>query len=272
LGSVQYKDAIVGLPLGLKGVVLFRNQAIVPEAPTDFEDLVAKATAATAGDVVGADLERGFFFSAAHLNGLGGQLMSPEGDPLFNDEKGVEWAELLNRFTEAGPAEYYTDNDINLFKQAKAGMIIDGSWNMNDIAVAIGEDNLKVDLWPAGMSGYVQNDNIYMGANSEGDNQSATWALMKYLLTPDAQKLISENNKGYIPSVAGVEVPDRLRQEVVAAFEGGTAFPVIPEMGAYWGPMDTALKSVFDQGSDPAGALTAAEEAINAAIVEIRGQ
>ena len=45
--------------------------------------------------------------------------------------------------------------------------------------------------------------------------------------------------------------PDRLRQQVVAAFEGGTAFPVIPEMGAYWGPMDTALKSVFDESGDP---------------------
>jgi maltose-binding protein MalE len=179
---------------------------------------------------------------------------------------------MMDRFTEAGPAEYYTDNDVNLFKAGNAGIIIDGTWNLNDLAAAIGEENLSVDLWPAGMSGYVQNDNIYMGANAEGNDQQATWAFMKFLLTPEAQKILTENNKGYIPSVAGVEVPDRLRQEAFAAFEGGTAFPVIPEMGAYWGPMDTALKSVFDQGTDPAAALATAEEAVNAAIVEIRGQ
>ncbi len=272
LGSVQYKDALVGLPLGLKGVVMYRNSSIVPEAASDFEDLLAEAQEATAGDVVGANLERGFFFSAAHLHGVGGSLMTPEGDPTFNDENGVDWLEMLNSFTDAGPAEYYTDNDVNLFKAGNAGLIIDGTWNLNDLAAAIGEDNLSVDLWPSGMSGYVQNDNIYMGANAEGDDQAATWAFMKFLLTPDAQKLLADNNKGYIPAVAGVEVPDRLRQEAVAAFEGGTAFPVIPEMGAYWGPMDNALKGVFDQGSDPAEVLTAADEAVNAALPEIRGQ
>jgi maltose-binding protein MalE len=198
--------------------------------------------------------------------------MTPEGDPAFNTEEGVAWAELLDRFTEAGPAEYYTDNDVNLFKAGAAGIIIDGTWNMNDLAAAIGEDNLIVDPWPAGMSGYVQNDNIYMGANAVDNDQAATWAFMKFLLTPDAQKLIADNNKGYIPSVAGVEVPDRLRQEAVAAFAAGTAFPVIPEMGAYWGPMDNALKAVFDQGTDPATALGDAETAIIEALPAIRGQ
>ncbi len=272
LASTQYKGALIGLPLGLKGVVLYRNASIVPEAPTDFDDLVAKAKAATSGDVVGANLERGFFFSAGHLAGQGGQLMTPEGDPLFNDEKGVAWLEMLNRFTEAGPAEYYTDNDVNLFKAGKAGMIIDGTWNLNDLAAAIGEDNLKVDPWPAGMSGYVQNDNIYMGVNGTEDDLRATWEFMKFLLSPEGQKILADNNKGYIPSVVGVEVPDRLRQEAVAAFAGGTAFPVIPEMGAYWGPMDNALKAVFDQGGDPAASLAKAEEEVKAKIAEIRGQ
>ncbi|GAB4398482.1 MAG: hypothetical protein OHK0052_21600 [Anaerolineales bacterium] len=272
LGSVQYKGAIVGLPLALKGVVMYRNNSIITEAPKDFEDLVAKAKAATKGDVVGANLEYGFFFSAAQLNGQGGMLMSPEGDPMFNDEKGVAWLTMLNRFKEAGPTEYYTDNDVNLFKAGKAGIIIDGTWNLAGLAEAIGADNLSVDVWPAGMSGYVQNDNIYMSANVSDADKAATFLFMQYLLSPEAQAMLAKGNAGFIPSVAGVEVPDRLRQEAVAAFAAGTAFPVIPEMGAYWGPMDTALKSVFDEGADPATALQAAFDAITAAIKEIRGQ
>jgi maltose-binding protein MalE len=271
LASVQYSDAVVGLPLGLKGVVMYRNSSILPDPLATCDDLVETAQAVTSGDVVGANLERGFFFSAGHLHGVGGQLMTPDGDPTFNDEKGVEWLTLLDSFAEAGPTEYYTDNDVNLFKTGNAGIIIDGTWNLNDLADAIGEDNLSVDPWLDCMSGYVQNDNIYMSFNAEGNDQAATWAFMKYLLSPDAQGIIATNNKGYFPSVAGVEVPDRLRQEAVTAFEGGTAFPVIPEMGAYWGPMDTALKSVFDEGADPAAALQQAEDSINAAIVEIRG-
>ncbi|MGD8753807.1 MAG: extracellular solute-binding protein, partial [Anaerolineales bacterium] len=115
LGSVRYDEALVGMPFGLKGVVMFRNTSIVPEAATSFEDLVSKAQAATEGDVLGANLEYGHFFAFAHLNALGGQLMNEAGDPLFNDDKGVEWLNLLNSFKDAGPVEWYTDNDVNLF-------------------------------------------------------------------------------------------------------------------------------------------------------------
>jgi maltose-binding protein MalE len=272
LGSVRYKDALVGLPLGLKGVVLYRNSSIIADAPATAADLVAAAQAATAGDVVGADLERGFFFSAGHLFGAGGQLMDENGTAMFNDANGVEWLNLLNSFADAGPTEYYTDNDVNLFKQNAAGFIIDGTWNLNDIAAAIGEENLSIDPWPAGMSGFVQNDNIYMSLNAEGDDKAATWAFMEYLLTPEIQAVLAENNTGFIPAALGVAVPDRLRQEAVAAFQNGAAFPVTPEMGAYWGPMDTALKSVFDMGDDPEFVLGLAENSVNAAVAEIRGE
>jgi arabinogalactan oligomer/maltooligosaccharide transport system substrate-binding protein len=271
LASTQYKDALVGLPYGLKGVVMYRNSSIVADAPTSFEDLVAKAQAATQGDVVGANLERGFFFSAAHLNAVGGELMTAEGDPAFNTDAGVDWLNMLDAFVDACPAEYYTDNDVNLFKAGKAGIIIDGSWNLADLAATLGEENLVIDAWPSDMSGYVQTDNIYMGFNAEGEDMEATWAFMEYLLSADAQAMTSENNTGFIPAALGVEVPDRLRQEAVTAFGAGVAFPVIPEMGAYWGPMDTALQTVFDEDTDPAAALAAAEESISAAIVEIRG-
>jgi arabinogalactan oligomer/maltooligosaccharide transport system substrate-binding protein len=272
LGSVQYEGAVIGLPFGLKGVVMFRNTSILPDLPATFDDLMLAAQEATEGDVVGANLEYGFFFSAAHLHGVGGQLMDEAGDPLFNDENGVEWLNLLNSFKDAGPTEYYTDNDVNLFKTGQVGIVIDGTWNLSGLAEAIGEENLSVDPWPTPLSGYVQNDNLYLSANVEGDDLSASWAFMQYLESPEAQKLIAEGNSGFIPNVAGVEVPDRLRQESVTAFEGGTAFPVIPEMGAYWGPMDTALQSVFNEGADPAEALQAAYDAIVAAIAEIRGE
>lgn len=271
LGSVQYKDAVIGLPFGLKGVVMFRNSSIIPDAPASYEDLVAAATEATAGDIIGADLEQGFFFSAGHLMGVGGQLMAPEGDPLFNDESGVEWLNLVNSFADAGPVEYYTDNDVNLFKAGQAGVIIDGTWNLNDLAASIGEENLSIDAWPTPLTGFVQNDNIYLNANADEASRAAAVAFGRFLYSPEGQQLLVERNTGYIPSVSGVEVPDRLRQEALAAFEGGVTFPVIPEMGAYWGPMDTALQSVFSEGADPAAALQTAFDAITAAIVEIRG-
>lgn len=277
LGAVQYKGALIGLPQTIKGVVMYRNKAIIPEAPKTWEDLVAAAKAATRGDVVGANLEYGFFFSAAHLHGIGGKLMEPNGDPAFNNEKGVEWVNLLVSFKEAGPTEYYTDNDVNLFKAGKVGIIIDGTWNMGALVTSIGAENLAIDPWPAykegHLSGYVQTENIYLNANVTGDDQKAALAFIQFFLSPKAQALLADPTKAaHIPAAKGIEVTDPLMKQAVEAFALGTAFPVIPEMGAYWAPMDTALKSVFDEGADPAAALQQAYDSIVAKIKEIRGQ
>ncbi|MEW6567487.1 MAG: extracellular solute-binding protein [Chloroflexota bacterium] len=277
LGAVQYKGALIGLPQTIKGVLMFRNTLIIPEAPATWEDLVAAAQAATQGDVVGADLEYGFFFSAAQLTATGGALMDADGNPAFNNDAGVAWVNLLNSFKEAGPTEYYTDNDVNLFKAGLAGIIIDGSWNAAALAEAIGAENLAIDPWPAfgdsHLSGYVQTENIYLGANVTGDDMEASLAFIEFFLSPEAQALLADPTKAaHIPAVSGVEVTDPLQQQMIAAFAQGTAFPVIPEMGAYWGPMDTALKSVFDEGADPATALQTAYDAIVAAIAQMHGQ
>ncbi len=268
LGAVRYKDALVGLPQTIKGVVMFRNKALMPEAPKTFDELVQMAQANNNC----AFLERGFFFSAGHLMGLGGQLMDAQGNPTFNNEKGVEWVNLLVRFAEAGDVTYYTDDDINLFKAGEACVVIDGTWNMSNLAEAIGADNLAIDPWPTPLSGFVQTEDIYLSANAEGDDLQASVAFIKFFLSPEAQALLADPTKAaHIPATKGVEITDPLMQAAASAFEGGVAFPVIPEMGAYWEPMDNALKSVFDQGADPAEALQQAYDAIVAKIQEIRG-
>jgi arabinogalactan oligomer/maltooligosaccharide transport system substrate-binding protein len=274
LSAVRYKGALIGLPHTIKGVVMFRNAAIVPAAPATWDELVTAAQAATQGDVVGANLERGFSFSAGHLSGLGGQLMGRNGDPRFNDERAVEWVNLLNSFEEAGPTEYYTDNDLNLFKAGKAGIIIDGTWNKAGLVEAIGAENLAIDPWPTYgeggyLSGYVQAENLYLGANAEGDDQTAAWKFIEFCLSPEAQAMLADI--GHIPAIAGVEINDPLMLQAVEALEGGTPLPVIPEMGAYWEPMDTALQSVFEQAADPAEALQQAYDTITAAIEKGRG-
>ena len=277
LGAVKYKGALVGLPQTINGVVMFRNSDIVADAQATYEDLVAAAQAATQDDVVGANLERGFVFSAAHLDGIGGQLMDKDGNPMFNDEKGVEWLNLLNSFSDAGPAEYYTDNDVNLFKAGKAGIIIDSTQNTASLAEAIGADKLAIDPWPAfgeegHLSGYVRTENIYLNANAEGDAQTAAWAFMEFLLSPEAQAMLADPAKaGHIPAISGVEVSDPHMLQSMKAFAAGTAFPIIPETGAYWGPLDIALLSVFDEGADPVEALQMAYESVLAGIKEIRG-
>ncbi len=264
-----YKEAQVGLPYVLKGVLLYRNTAVQAEAAADFDDLVAKAAAATVDDTFGALLEIGAFFSYGHLYAQGGALMTPAGDPAFNTAEGVAWLNQLAKFQEMGADSWYNDNDINLFKEGKVGWVIDGSWNLGDFSASLGDD-LAIDAWPTGLSGFVQTGMIYLNANSTGDNADTAKAFMGFLLSAEAQAAFYAADDAFIPSNTTVEVTDPLRLQALDAFADGVGWIVLPEMGAYWGPMETAILSVVNEGADPAAVLQAAEESVLPAIEEIR--
>jgi maltose-binding protein MalE len=269
VGSVSYKGAVVGLPINLKGVLMFRNKSIIAEPAKDWDDLIAKGKAATAGDVYGLDFETGLFFAAGHLTALGGNLLdATTGAPLFNDAVGVEWLTRIKSVKEAGlPVENNNDNDANLFKAGKAGIIVDGVWNAGAYAEAIGADNLVIDLWPTGMSGYVQNDNMYLTSSAVDADAVSSEKFMEFFVSVDAQKIWAETAKG-IPVTNGVEVTDPISVMAIAAFAGGVPFPVIPQMGSYWDPANNAILSVLDKDTDPAAALQEAFDTITAALAK----
>jgi arabinogalactan oligomer/maltooligosaccharide transport system substrate-binding protein len=273
LGSVQYSDALVGLPLNVSGIVPFRNKRILPVAPTTFDELAAFAQESTSGDIVGAYLDYGLFFSGGHLEGVGGQLMDAEGNPTFNNDKGLEWIELIQRFDEAGPVEINSDNDINLFIQDKAGMIFAGLWEAPTLAEAIGSENLAIDPWPIPLSGYVQTENLYLNSNSTNSGLETCWSFMEFLLSPEAQKIFADPSMaGFIPPILGIILSDSLQVQVMETFNGGETLPVIPEMNVYWDPVNNALMSVMEQGADPADALQTAHDTIVTELELIRGE
>ncbi len=273
LGSVQYSDALVGLPLHMTGILPFRNKNIVPVAATTFDELVNLAQEATSGDIVGAYLDYGMFYSAGHLYGVGGQLMDSDGNPTFNDDKGIEWIELVQRFEEAGPIENNNDNDINLFVEGKAGIIIDGYWNASRLAEAIGPENLAIDPWPIPMSGFVETDNLYLNANSTGNDLDSCWTFMEFMLSPEAQVIFSDPTMaGIIPAILEAEVTDPLQIQVMETFISAATFPVIPEMSVYWDPVNKALQSVIELGTDPVDALQTAHDEVLIELAEIFGE
>jgi arabinogalactan oligomer/maltooligosaccharide transport system substrate-binding protein len=273
LSAVHYQENLIGLPLNLKGVVMFRNATIVPEAPKSFIELVNLAQAATDGDVIGAYLDYGMFYSGGNLEAIGGSLMDAEGNPTFNDDKGIKWVELLKRYEDAGPIEHNNDNDLNLFLESRVGMIIDDFSNASIISEAIGIENLEIDNWPNDMSGYVQSDNIYLNANLTGHDLECGWSFMEFLLSEESQEIFSDPTMaGYIPALMGLDLTDPLHKQAAAAFVNGTTLPVIPEMNAYWDPVNNALLAVVEGGIDPLEALSAAEAAVIANISEIRGE
>lgn len=281
VGTTRYGDNMIGLPLNIDGVVLYRNNNIVLGSPATFEELITLAQTNSEGEILGAYLDRSFFMGGGHLNGLGGRLMNPEGDPAFNDEKGLEWIELLKSFEEAGPSDYFTDDDLNLFKEGRVGFIVEGTWKRQELAEAIGESNLSVVTWPihsgGTLSGYVRAENIYLTPRAMDEDQLVSWKFIEFLLSPESQTELAE--VGLIPAINGspanlaagkMNVTDRLIRQAMLALADGTTYAVIPEMSAYTAPMDIALKSVFIEGVDPVEALSTAERTIRMTLAALR--
>ena len=263
LSSVQYREALIGLPLNLKGVLLFRNADHILTAPETFPALIDSAVTATSGDVIGAYLDYGLFYSGGHLQAIGGSLMDQEGNPAFNNDKGIQWLEMLKRFKEAGPAEPNNDNDLNLFGEGRVGFIIGDFSDAVSLSESIGENNFTIDPWPTDMSGYTQSDVVFLNADLSGNELDCGSAFMNFLLSNQAQEEFSKPEMaGFIPSITGVDFTDSLQQQAALAFEKGTPLPILPEMSLYWEPLNVALFSVVELASDPAEALTIAEQTI----------
>jgi len=276
LEASKYRNTLVGFPLTIQGIVLFRNKEIATLRPSSFEELAILAQSSTQGEDIGAILERSYFFSGAHLNGIGGEWMDSEGIPEFNNQRGLAWMELLRQFEEAGPPNFLTDQDVEFFKSGRVGWIIDGTWNIQMLADSIGSDNLAIDPWPSCdeglLSGYVIPENIYLSSQIVDDNQEAVRKFIEYSLSPEAQSFLAE--VGRIPSINSLQTTSQDKNSLIAqamtALAGGTPYPILPELTIYNINIDIAIQAVFVDGIQPEQALQSAETAILEELQESR--
>jgi maltose-binding protein MalE len=272
LGAVQYKEALIGLPYSMQGVVLYRNKEITTLSPKTLDELATLAQTSTQGEDVGAVLERSFFYSGAHLNGIDGQWMDLNGMPTFDNERGIAFIELLRSFELAGPVNFLTDQDVEYFESGRVGWIIDGTWNLQNLVEAIGAENLAIDPWPTceygRLSGYVLPEVLYLSNRAEGDNLVAAKSFIEYFLSPQSQNNLSI--VGRIPVISDIQLTSTdsstLISEAMAALAGGVTYPVLPVMTIYNMNVDIALRAIFEEGVPPEEALRNAEEAILVAV------
>jgi arabinogalactan oligomer/maltooligosaccharide transport system substrate-binding protein len=274
LAAARSGETLIGAPYAVQGVVLYRNKDIITISPDTFEDLVALAQNSTQGEVIGAYLERSFYFSGAHLLGLGGRLIDDNGAPAFNTPEGEAWIGLLKRFDEAGPTNFFGDDDVERFKAGTVGWIIDGTWNMRALAAALGPEKVAIDPWPTyengRLSGFITAENLYLNAANPGESPLTVRTFLNYFLSHEAQTRLGET--GRIPSISGVTLTDSimgpLTAQAMSALAGGVAYPGEPAASIYNLNLDNALRSIFENGAPPDQALGTAAQLIQASAAE----
>jgi maltose-binding protein MalE len=189
--------------------------------------------------------------------------MYPNGYPAFDNPAGMCWLELLKSFKDAGPVSVNSDDDITRFKQGKVGIIIDGTWNREILLETLGE-NLAIDPWPkhnnGHLSGYVWSENLYVNPNLSDDENEAALIFSTYLLSQEAQKILSQN--GLIPAITTIKPENPVLSQIITALVHGTPYPFQRNMKLYFEPLHKAFDAVFKDGTDMADALESAAEEI----------
>jgi arabinogalactan oligomer/maltooligosaccharide transport system substrate-binding protein len=274
VGTGLYKRALISLPVSQDGVVLYRNRQLIPEEAETFDELIAAARKATRAGNLGAYFDRGAFFSAGNLGGLGGGLMDAEQNPLFNSPAGLAWLDLLEAYDVAGAVGLNTNRDLELFQDGRIGYIIEGTWQINSLISAIGEDNLVIDPWPefgsGHLSGFVQADSVFLNPNTKPGDMYAAMLFMGYLLTPDVQQYLAE--VGMIPVNLDADPRSSHIAQAANALAAGTAYPPVSNsrvLTAYWEGLEMAIQAVFTRRVDPQSALLTAGNYIQERLDEL---
>ncbi|MEJ1088585.1 maltose ABC transporter substrate-binding protein [Microbacterium sp. Mu-80] len=268
LDAFSYDGQVYGVPYAVENIGLLRNTDLVAEAPTDFDDMIAKGKAAGTEYpfLVGLDPEAS---DPYHLypfqTSFGAPVFGQNDDGSYNaedlqigNEGGQSFATWLAAQGEAGVLNTNITGDLakENFIAGKSPFFLTGPWNA-PAAVDAGL-NIAVDPIPsaggqdaqpfAGVQGF------FLSAESE-NKLAANEFLLNYIGSDDVQTALYEVG-GRAPALTSAFEAAVDGDPITAGFGevGANAVPMpsIPEMGAvwqYWGVTQAAI--INGTGGDP---------------------
>ncbi|WP_144792592.1 maltose ABC transporter substrate-binding protein [Microbacterium paludicola] len=277
----SYEGQTYGVPYAIENIALLRNTELVPEAPTDFADMIAKGEAAGTEYpfLVGLDPEAAdpyhlYPFQTSFGAPVFGTASDGSYDPAdlqIGNEGGTAFATWLGEQGAAGVLNTNITGDLakENFNSGKSPFFLTGPWNAPD-AIDAGLD-IAVDPIPsaggedaqpfAGVQGF------FLSAESE-NRLAANEFLVNYIGSEDVQTALYEVG-GRAPALSSAFEAAVAGDPITAGFGevGANAVPMpsLPEMGAvweFWGVTETAIIN----GGDPASLWAKMAADIQAAI------
>jgi multiple sugar transport system substrate-binding protein len=270
LEQVTFEGAMLGAPLELQGVVLYANRSLMPEPAEAVSDLIP--TDGLLAQIQGTQgaLDFGMLYSVSHLATCGGEILLPGGEPGFAGRPGTCWLALMAQLARAGPVTFNSESDRELFEAGRAAWMFEGTWALDELALAVGPENLAIDPWPiyevtrTRLAGYVRTENVYMAAGISPEDREASWEFLRYLLSSEVQQILARpHGAAHLPTAVGIYLPDPRMSQAMAAVLQGVPYPISPEALQAGEPLERAIFAVLRQGTAP-------DFAIRRAVSEVR--
>ncbi|MDQ7879539.1 maltose ABC transporter substrate-binding protein [Microbacterium sp. QXD-8] len=281
----SYDGKVYGVPYAIENIALLRNTDLAPEAPTSYDDMIAKGTAAGTEYkfLVGLDPEAA---DPYHLypfqTSFGAPVFGTNADGSYNaddlqigNEGGQAFATWLGSQGATGTGVFNSNISGDLarenFVAGKAPFYLTGPWNVP--AAEEAGLNLAVDPIPsaggqaaqpfAGVQGF------FLSSESE-NSLAATEFLVNYIGSEEVQTALYEVG-GRTPALTAAYDAAVAGDPITAGFGavGADAVPMpsIPEMGSvweYWGVTETAI--INGTGGSPVDLWNKMSSDIQAAI------
>lgn len=189
----------------------------------------------------------------------GGDVLSADNkDVVFNDDKGLDGVMYYTGLAAEGlvdksSLEKNSSQIESDFGDGKSAVIISGPWLAKNFATPkanggmddkLAAKNFAVAPLPAGPGGqatFVGGSELTVFSGSK--NKEATWEVIKYLASDEAQKAYAAVS-GQLPAkLSQLESPDldANMKAFTEAVKYGRTYPAIPQ----WGPTETALQKHF---------------------------
>lgn len=268
--------AVLGLPLELKGVLLYRNRALAADPPASVTEWIEDQAALLEESGYETVLDMGFTFSGGFLTTCGGHLEKLSDRSQIWGPVGLCWLDLLNDLAIPSRPVFNSEQDFQAFIDGESPWLIDLADRRARLRAALGAEDLAVNPWPVSadqsipLRGYVWTENIYIVSGISSVNREASWAFARYMLTREAQMIMADpSGAGHLPVIASAELDDPLMVESSAMLRSGVPWPLEFTDQEFLDALESAAANVVQQGSNPVFALNFAQESLGLPITVI---
>jgi arabinogalactan oligomer/maltooligosaccharide transport system substrate-binding protein len=282
--AMSYEGTTYGLPYAVENVALFRNTALAPEPPADFQSMLEEGQALVdAGDAdLPLALQVGDAGDVFHFypiqTSFGSNIFGTNDDGSYNaddlqidNEGGIAFAEQLGEWGEAGylNADVTYDIATEAFAGGRAPYAITGPWNVQ--AFTDGGVEFVVEEIPSAggepSQPFVGVQGFMISAYAENPIVANDF-VVNYLGTEDVARALYEG--GQRPPAYTSVFEEVASDPIIAGFgeygANGQPLPNIPAMNSVWGDYGNAQRDILLGNGDPATLVTDAAGRIREAI------
>ncbi len=271
--SLVYRQALLGLPLNFKTLILYYDKSLVQTPPKTTAELLRQSQALRAQDetVWGLGYEvNSLYFHAPWLHAFGARVEFEEGGLLKLDKEktaaSMRFARELQR--SIMPKEANSQLISALFMKHKLAFVLSGpwfrgelkehsGWGVAQLPYVNGSEKFHEDGKPRRGRPYLGVEGLLMSAYSP--HKERAFRLMRFLCEDEITLRRMKEGGQFVANKAAYQDEELTQNHISRAFQAQVEETVplssSPYMQRIWTPMQRALSLSIVDGKDPGAAL-----------------